>query len=61
MSALLEMRKRKNMTQSELASIIGADQPAISRYENGEHSMTLNTAYKIAKALGCKVDDLIDK
>lgn len=59
MYTIREMRKRLNMTQSDLARLTDTTQAAISRYENGENSLTLETAAKIAKALGCKVDDLI--
>jgi transcriptional regulator with XRE-family HTH domain len=47
------------MTQNDLAQLVDTTQAAISRYENGENSLTLETAARIANALGCKVDDLI--
>lgn len=52
-------RKRKGITQQELAEIIGTTPASISRYENGERKLDLETAAKIAKALGCTVDDLV--
>lgn len=59
MYTIREIRKRRNMTQSDLAQLVDTTQAAISRYENGENSLTLETAARIANALGCKVDDLI--
>ena len=59
MYLIREMRKKRNMTQCDLAQLVDTTQAAISRYENGENSLTLETAARIANALGCKVDDLI--
>lgn len=59
MYTIREIRKRRNMTQIDLAQLVDTTQAAISRYENGENSLTLETAARIANALGCKVDDLI--
>lgn len=61
MYTIRDMRKRLNMTQAELAHLVNTTQAAISRYENGENSLTLETAAKIANALNCKVDDLITR
>lgn len=61
MIAIKEIRKRLNMSQADLAEKLGTSVPTVSRYENGERSPDLETAVRIAKALGCKVDDLIDK
>ena len=59
MYTIREIRKRRNMTQSDLAQLADTTQAAISRYETGENALTLETAARIANALGCKVDDLI--
>lgn len=59
MVAIKVMRKRKNMTQADLAELLGVTPAAISRYESGERIPDIVTAAKIAAALGCKVDDLI--
>lgn len=59
MVAIKVMRKRKNMTQADLAELLGVTPAAISRYESGERIPDIVTAAKIATALGCKVDDLI--
>lgn len=59
MVAIKVMRKQKNMTQADLAELLGVTPAAISRYESGERIPDIVTAAKIANALGCKVDDLI--
>ena len=53
------MRKRKRMTQTELAIAVGVTQPSISDYESGKKRPTIDTAKKLADALGCTVDDLL--
>jgi DNA-binding XRE family transcriptional regulator len=49
--ALIERRKQLQISQTELARIIGTKQPAISRLEKGDWNTTLNTLFKVANAL----------
>lgn len=53
------MKKQKRMTQTELAIAVGVTQPSISDYESGKKRPTIDTAKKLADALGCTVDDLL--
>ncbi len=50
-----------DMTQTDLADKIGAQQKSISRYENGASVPSLETLTRIAKALkkpaGCFLED----
>lgn len=52
---LREIRKSKKMTLEDLGVAIGLEESSastrISRYENGIHSIEINTAERIAKAL----------
>ena len=59
MTAIKDIRTKRNLTQEQLADKIGKTQANVSRYENGERKLDLETAAKIAKALGCTVDDLV--
>ena len=54
-----EKRLVKQMTQEDLARASGVTRVAISRYENDERKPNVVVAIKIAKALGCTVDDLL--
>lgn len=54
-----ERRKALNMSQEELANKSGVTRVAISRYENNERKPSVFIAAKIARALGCTVDDLL--
>lgn len=51
-----DWRKKKNLTQSQLAEKTGIEKGQISRIENGKYNLTLATINKIAAALGAKVN-----
>ena len=61
MTAIRYIRKRLNMTQEQLSERTGISQANMSRYESGKRSPKIGTAFKIAEALGCTVDELIKK
>jgi len=56
-----QMREAKNMTQDELADKSGVHRVTIAKYETMDIGMTLESAKRIADALGCTIDDLIRK
>lgn len=49
---IVQIRKEKNMSQSDLAKLTGVKQQAISRLENKEHSPSLKLFYSMVYALG---------
>ena len=51
-------RAEKGMTQADLAIASGVSSDAISSYERGASLPLLETAYKLAEALDCTVNDL---
>ena len=53
-------RKKKNMTQKELADKIGVRHNSISSWENGVNSISIENLQKIADALGVDVFSLAD-
>ena len=55
---ILQMRKRKKLSQAELAKKIGTKQSNIARMESGQQNFTTDTLQKIADVLGynLKVD-----
>lgn len=53
---IIKYRKERNLTQKELAEIIGTKQSAISRLESGNFNPSLEFIVKVAKALNVKVD-----
>ncbi len=56
---LKEVRRKKNITQVELAEKLGIHQQTISRYESGGKVPQVDTAALIAEALGVTLDELV--
>lgn len=52
---ILQLRKKRNMSQKELAEKIGATQSNIARMEAGRQNFTTNTLSKIAMAFKCNL------
>ncbi|OHA41291.1 MAG: DNA-binding protein, partial [Candidatus Taylorbacteria bacterium RIFCSPLOWO2_12_FULL_43_20] len=48
---LRKLRLKKNMSQGDLATVLGVDRAYISNIENGRMNPTLSTLEKVAKAL----------
>lgn len=53
-----KLRKAKGWSQEVLSMVSGVHRVMIARYEAEGKGMTLVTAYKLAGALGCTVDEL---
>lgn len=53
-----QIRRQRGLTQSELADMIGVEQPTISRLEKGSDAVTLRLVKQVADALGVTVADL---
>jgi len=51
-----ELRKKKHLTQTQLAEKLGMEKTQISKIENGKFNLTLATINKIAAALGARVN-----
>ena len=51
-----QARKDANMTQAELAEKIGSNKSYISRVETGRTEPKVSTFYRIASALGLRVE-----
>lgn len=56
---LLEARKKKSISQEEMASHIDTKGPAIGRYERDEMTPSIDAATKMAKVLGVSLDWLV--
>ena len=55
-----ELRKRKGLTQEELAELIQMEQNSISVMESGRNFPTLGTLEKIAKVIDVNLSDFFD-
>lgn len=55
-----EIKTAKAMTSQELAAKCNFEKSNLSRIEAGKTNITIKTLYKISKALGVKIKDLLD-
>lgn len=55
---ILQLRKKAGLTQRQLADLAEVDQAAVSNWELGKCEPQRKTIPKIAKALGCSVEEL---
>jgi len=53
---IIQARLEQNLTQNDLAQLIGTRQSNISRLENGNANPSLEFLEKIANALGKKIE-----
>lgn len=55
-----EYRAKFNMTQDDLAKIVGVRRETIGNLENGRYNPSLKLAMDIAKVFGCIVEDIFE-
>ena len=51
-----EERKRRNMSQQELANLVGTGQKTISAIENGNEGATLETVFRLLAVLQLEIE-----
>lgn len=56
---IYEARKKRKMTQSNLAEQVGISNTYLSHIENGSKNMSMDTFIDIANALGVTADELL--
>lgn len=54
-----EMRKKRGLTQKQLAELLGVKQQNISDWERGERSPSVKNLKKLSEILNCQIDDLV--
>ncbi|MCX6788060.1 MAG: helix-turn-helix transcriptional regulator [Candidatus Kaiserbacteria bacterium] len=60
-SAMLDARNKKGMTQAEIALRAGTTQSAIARFESGRTNPTLDFASRLSRAVGAKLEIRLSK
>lgn len=60
MKRIKERREHLDITQRELAELVGVAPPTISMYESGKREPDQETLRKIADALKCRIDYLLE-
>ncbi len=53
-----ELRARHNLTQEELARLVGVRRETILFLEKGKYNPSLKLAYRIARALKASIDEI---
>ena len=54
---IIRFRIDRNLTQAQLARLVGTSQPAIARLESGNHrNLTLAFLFRVAKALDLRAE-----
>jgi transcriptional regulator with XRE-family HTH domain len=56
-SKIRQLRKERDLTQSELAQRIGVQQSDLCRMENGEYRVSLDTLFKILGVFGIEIGE----
>ena len=54
-----KMREKRNLTQKQLAELLGVKQSHVSRWEAGTFKPNATTLKKLAEVLNCQIDDLV--
>lgn len=52
-------RRRKDLTQTELAEKLGITQSAVSQFERNQQYVRLSTINKMAEQLGVEVSEIV--
>lgn len=55
---LRELRAKKRMTQDELAAKAGVSRQTINAIENERYDPSLPLAFALARAFGCRIEDM---
>lgn len=58
MNNIKKYREKSGLKQIDLVRKTGLSKAAISLFENGKSTPSMNSAYKIAKALDTTIDEL---
>ena len=56
---LRELRDEKNLTQTEIAKMLGMSQTGYSKYETGENDIPTDVLIKLAKFYNTSIDYLL--
>ncbi len=55
-SQIIDLRKKKKITQKQLAELINTKQPSIARFESGDYNPSLEFLKKIAEVLDANLE-----
>jgi len=56
-----QLRKRINVTQEQMASFLSLEQSSISKFENGERTLTIHNLEKASALFGISFQNLVSE
>jgi putative transcriptional regulator len=59
-SRITVLRKKNNISQEELANILGVSRQTVCSIEREKYTTSLKLAYKLAKYFGTTIEELFD-
>ena len=54
-----ELRERRDLSQEEVAKVLGVNRTAVVKWETGANKPRLDKVVELAKLFRCSVDDLL--
>lgn len=54
-----EIRERRDLSQEEVAKVLGVNRTAVVKWETGANKPRLDKVVELAKLFRCTVDDLL--
>jgi transcriptional regulator with XRE-family HTH domain len=55
-SQIIDLRKKKKISQKQLAELVNTKQPSIARLESGDYNPSIDFLKKIAEVLGAELE-----
>lgn len=59
MKILKDLRKKKKMSQSELANKLNVTQSMVAKWENGKNMPSVEILIKLSEIFECTIDELV--
>ena len=56
---LLHLRQQRNMTQEQLAMLLGVSRQSVAKWESGQSTPEVDKLLKMAELFGCTIDELV--
>ena len=60
MNRIRELRQKKELSQEELARLLGVDRSSVAKWETGTNYPRAEKLLAMARIFGCTIDELID-
>ncbi len=57
--SLPELRKKKNLTQEQLAEMLGVNRTTVTLWERGVNKPKIEMIEKLTEILDCSINDLV--